>query len=299
MSDNIYNIPPLQKQKIKQATKRPLVPKTPNKNSHAKYTYIYEYCNLFEALEYIAYGTPPIYYPDQIIFYVCCSTCNLRQAIEFLALHRIPTDEDGEKFNHYDDRKYLSDAACEQMEKINNATSQLEVLIKNRLVNCILTDKNNASFIAPAPVTIKLTPNVDTGFTLTCNGQDYTNVAFDFDELEKAFKDYSQPQNTYTLTIDTKGLYLQINNREKEQLCRFNYKNGVAPECFNVLQTIMNKPNTKFSSKDFPNTTNFFSLLNKFFAKPKLRGIKNAFFEMNGAQIIFKGISNKLVRIRE
>lgn len=297
MSDNIYEIS--QKQKIRQALIRPLVPKTSNKDTHTKYTYSYEYCNLFEALEYLVYDKPPIYYPDQISFYMCCSTCSLRQAIEYLGLKRIPTDEDGEKFNHYDDRKYLSDAACEQMEKINNAISQLEVLIKKRLVKCILTDKNNEPFIAPMPATIELTPRLGDGFTLTCDGQKYTNAAFDFDELEKAFKDYSQPQNTYTLTIDTKGLYLQINNGEKEKLCRFNYKNGVAPECFNVLQTIMNKPNTKFSSKDFPNTTNFFSLLNKFFAKPKLRGIKNAFFEMNGAQIIFKGISNKLVRIRE
>ena len=115
MSDRFYETEQLKK-KLKI---RPLVPTLSNKDTKTKYALVYDDCNLFEALEYIAYGTKPIRYPDKVSFFVCCPTCNLRQAIEYLGLKRIPTDANGEKFNHYDDRPYMSDAECEQLKKIN------------------------------------------------------------------------------------------------------------------------------------------------------------------------------------
>ena len=124
MSDRFYETEP-SKKKLKI---RPLVPTLSNKDTETKYALVYDDCNLFEALEYIAYGTKPICYPDKVSFFVCCPTCSLRQAIELLALRRIPTDADGEKFNNYNDRQYLSEAACEQLQDIERAIPKLEVL---------------------------------------------------------------------------------------------------------------------------------------------------------------------------
>ena len=308
MSENMYVTNEITKQKIKQATNRPLVPKISNKDSHTKYTYIYDYCNLFEALEYLAYGpthgTQPIHYPDGLCFYTHCPTCNLRQAIEFLALNRIPTDEDGEKFNHYDDRKYLSEAACEQLKRINYAMPQLEVLIKKRLVKCILTDKNNEPFIAPAPVTIKLTPELGDGFTLTCNGQDYTNAVFDFDELEKEFNVYKEPQRDVSkLTIDDNGVYLQVNNDEKQEVHSFNKKPKIGEKTEHKLKTIfttlINNPGKSFTQEEIGDDINFNSVSCRFFKKHA--SVCEEFFEhdkKNGT-ITFKGDVNKVVRIEK
>lgn len=296
MSDRFYET----EQPKKKLKLRPLVPALLNKGTGTKHALVYDKCNLFEALEYIAYGTKPIRYPDKVSFFMCCPTCNLRQAIEYLALTRIPTDANGEKFNHYDDRPYMSDAECEQLKKINDAIPQLEVLIDEKLVKPILTDAKNNQCIPTQPVSIEIDPSSETYFSLTCGNQKYTDAEFNFNELEKAFKDYSQPQTVYKLTIDTNGLYLQVNNGEKEKLCGFNRKkDGKCSERFNILQKAINNPGKVITSKQSCCKNGFCSLFNKFFAQAALFGIKDAFFKMTDSSIIFTGDTTKLVRIHD
>lgn len=156
-----------QEQQIKKIKPRPLVPNLTNKDTKAKYALVYDDCNILEALEYMVFGIKPIRYPDKVSFFTCCPTCSLRQALEYLALKRIPTDADGEKFNHYD-RQYLSQVACEQLDRIHEAIPQLEVLIDKGLVKCTLIDSKNNTVQATSPVEIQLNPNLGEGFTLTC-----------------------------------------------------------------------------------------------------------------------------------
>lgn len=295
MSDRFYETEP-SKKKLKI---RPLVPTLSNKDTETKYALVYDDCSLFEALEYIAYGTKPIRYPDKVSFFLCCPTCSLRQAIELLALRRIPTDADGEKFNNYNDRQYLSEAACEQLRDIERAIPKLEVLIDKQLVKCMLVDDKGNSFQAKSPVMIELTPSHGEGFTLTCNGQKYTNAEFDFNELEKAFKDYSQPQTVYKLTVDDEGIYLQVNSGSPEKLRRFNHRvNEDQHKALDILKKVISKPGETFRLKDFSNINSFKTVLKKIFANKKLDGIKDAFFDLHEKTIKFNGDVTNLVRIR-
>ena len=289
-----------QDQQIKKIKPRPLVPNLINKDTKTKYALVYNNCNLFEALEYIAYGTKPIRYPDKMCFFICCPTCNLRQAIEYLALKRVPTDANGEKFNHYDDRPYMSDAACEQLKRINDAMPQLEVLMDEKLVKPILTDTKNNQCAPTLPVSIEIDPSSETYFALIHGNQKYTNAEFNFDELEKAFKDYSKPQTIYKLTVDDNGIYLQVNNSTPEKLRRFNHRvNEDQHKALDILKKVMSEPGKLFQLKDFSNINSFKTVLKKIFADKKLDGIKDAFFDLHEKTIIFKGDTTHLVKIHD
>ena len=144
------------------------------------------------------------------------------------------------------------------------------------------------------------------GFTLTCNGQDYTNAVFDFDELEKEFNVYKEPQRDISkLTIDDNGVYLQVNNDAKQQVHSFNKKPKLGDKTEHKLKTVftmlINNPGKSFTQEEIGADINFNSVLGHFFTNEKYKDVCRKFFEYDkkNGTITFKGDVNKVVRIEK
>lgn len=286
----------MQSEKKLNLRNHPLIPKLSNDKTNVGYAYVYQYCNIFETLEFLAYGTQPIQYPNKIFCFMVCPTCDLRQALELIGLNRVPTDENGEKFLNYKNRKYMSDKANEQYEKIMNAKDKLEVLIDTGAVSCLL--KDGAQLICNHPVKIDLDFTSKAYFKITVGETTYQDVFFDFGKLKDALTGYTAPQATYKLTIEDNGIYLQTNNGPAERVHGFNKVTLTNnPNILIVLKKITENPNQVFKLTDFDGVASFQSLLNKAFSKPKLKAIKAAFFDIHAKTILFKGKTQHLVKI--
>ena len=181
----------------------------------------------------------------------------LLEAIEFLGLGWIPTDEYGELFQDDIERCYQTDPYSEkgqqQIHALHKGIKRLEWLL-NRGVHIKLgTDVTTDTNVVEPNIIL----GADNTFaTITCvepKLKSYKDAIIDFDDLRRALEEAKNLRcmNTYQVSMELHGLYLQKNNGFKKKIHGFSWKMGKEmPDTQKVLQYVMLRENIDVSIEE-------------------------------------------------
>lgn len=216
---------------------------------------------------------------------------NLLQAIEFLGLGWIPTDEYGELYQDDRERYYQIDPYSEkgqdQITRLEKGIKRLQYLLVRGLTIKLKDEQQQKNTVVE--------PNIILGAdktyaTITCvepELKSYKDAVIDFYNLKLAFEKARNLEcgDTYQISMGAHGLFLQKNNGFKKEIHHFSWKQGKhMPDNQQVLQYVMLRENTDISIEEihrvgFLSGMNFGNGLKSIFRKnAMMRKIQQYFF---------------------
>lgn len=225
----------------------------------------------------------------------------LLEAIEFLGLKWIPTDEYGEAWQDDRDRFYQKDPYSEkgqnQIYLLQKGIKRLELLLSRGMpIKFGAEIQVDTNIVGPD---IKFGAD-NTFVTITCTEpkiKSYKDAIIDFYDLTRAVEMACKLEcgDTYQLSMNLHGLYLQKNNGLKKEIHHFSWQHGgkIMPDAQCALQYIMLRENEyvdieEVHAKDWLVGLNFGNGLRSVFNKNTLMAkVKQHFFTGNTKTIRF------------